>query len=204
VEAEVEISLVMVQKSVVCVCVSVCRKRETWVGLVVVHDGVGCGASRVVKVRVKGGEGCASEICLCGLRDDKRIDHPTLCAIRGVVMFTAQVCGEYLSERATRGPRINGRSLSRQDISISKSCRRRRQHHRHPSIAAMAQRHVCPSMGMLRRSLHADISPASTSSRAFSSAARRLEDQPGNAPPSPPGPPSTLSPCSQWLCRRTF
>jgi hypothetical protein len=66
-----------------------------------------------------------------------------------------------------------------------------------PTHCAMAQRHMCPSMGVLRRSLAADMpSMSKTLSRALSGSARRLEEQPSNATPSNPGMHS-LSPTSR-------
>ncbi|KAF1836708.1 hypothetical protein BDW02DRAFT_566800 [Decorospora gaudefroyi] len=51
----------------------------------------------------------------------------------------------------------------------------------------MAQRHMCPSMGAIRRSLLADVVAAPKCSvRAFHSAAQRLEEQPGKASPAQP------------------
>ncbi|KAI8940260.1 hypothetical protein NX059_003962 [Plenodomus lindquistii] len=50
----------------------------------------------------------------------------------------------------------------------------------------MAQRHMCPSMGALRRSLVADVPLCP--SRAFHGAARRLEEQPSGAAPTTPAP----------------
>ncbi|KAH8732827.1 hypothetical protein GQ44DRAFT_601172 [Phaeosphaeriaceae sp. PMI808] len=56
----------------------------------------------------------------------------------------------------------------------------------------MAQRHICPSMGALRRSIAEDVIALPKSSlRAFSSAARRLDEQPkqpSNQPSSAPVP----------------
>ncbi|KAI4953942.1 hypothetical protein J4E91_002791 [Alternaria rosae] len=55
----------------------------------------------------------------------------------------------------------------------------------------MAQRHMCPSMGALRRSLVADVSALpKCSARALHSTAKRLEEQPRDAA-SPAHPPNT-------------
>ncbi|KAH7087106.1 hypothetical protein FB567DRAFT_406785, partial [Paraphoma chrysanthemicola] len=48
----------------------------------------------------------------------------------------------------------------------------------------MAQRHVCPSLGLLRRSIISDASTISRcASRAISSSSRRLDEQPSDASP---------------------
>jgi hypothetical protein len=57
----------------------------------------------------------------------------------------------------------------------------------YPSIAAMYQRNVCPTVGALRRTLAADVAAAPRSSaRAFSVSARRF-DEPKDAAPAAPG-----------------
>ena len=56
------------------------------------------------------------------------------------------------------------------------------------SIAAMYQRNMCPTVGLLRRSLIADVSSVVNGpSRAFSVSLRRAEEQPSSAAPSAPG-----------------
>ncbi|KAG9188637.1 hypothetical protein G6011_07342 [Alternaria panax] len=51
----------------------------------------------------------------------------------------------------------------------------------------MAQRHMCPSMGALRRSLIADVAAVpKCSTRALHSTARRLEESPSDASPAHP------------------
>jgi hypothetical protein len=59
---------------------------------------------------------------------------------------------------------------------------------RSSSIAAMYQRNMCPTVGLLRRSLIADVSSVVNGpARAFSVSVRRAEEQPSSASPSAPG-----------------
>jgi hypothetical protein len=64
----------------------------------------------------------------------------------------------------------------------------------HPPFAAMAQRHMCPSMGALRRSIIADVSILpKCSSRALSTSARRLEEQPSDTSPAASSTPNAFN-----------